>query len=102
MMGGVGKWVKRKVVFKSGVLKLYRESSDPKKKDLLKESLPIGNCTVRVVEVSNRENCFQISCPSQILMLSAETKFVIIIRILTPNLLFLSFPICLFANKVTR
>lgn len=73
-MGAVGKWVKRKVVLKNGVLKLYRESSDPEKKEVLKETMPLGNVSVRVVEVSNRENCFQISGSNQMLMLSSETK----------------------------
>jgi hypothetical protein len=74
MMGAVGKWVKRKVIFKNGVLKLFRTSNDPNKKDVLKETMPVGNSSVRVVEVSNRENCFQISGSNQILMLSSETK----------------------------
>ena len=53
----------------NGVLRIYLCDTAT-----LKETLHLGSCSAKVLEVSNREFCFQLSASNQIVVLSAESK----------------------------
>uniref|UniRef100_A0A7S4L6W9 Uncharacterized protein n=1 Tax=Paramoeba aestuarina TaxID=180227 RepID=A0A7S4L6W9_9EUKA len=66
-----GKWLQRLLVLEKGTLSVNRVKG---KQRLLKESVPLCCSSVRIAEVSSKENSFQVTAGSQILMFSAKSN----------------------------
>ena len=94
MMGSTGKWHRRKIILSNGILEVRTVRSVVKERFILFFlflghfffvfisqliffffcRLPLGGCTVRMMEVSDRQNSFRLSNSSQLVVLAAESK----------------------------